>query len=150
MVNAVFGAGDFLGAAFSASRSGENFYSMVLSVFLLSITFISMYYASNFYIITITLFFMGFFNSIYMTLTSTQISLRTSDLFQIRILSFYSYIVTGTNLFGALLIGLIIKYTGSLLVFLVAGIVALFAAIYGFLNTANERLKEPSHKEFIT
>ena len=127
LVTGLFGFGAFTGALNTARLTKPVFKYVLVMAASLGATFILITLFKESWIQMVLIVVLGAFYTNFTTTTNSFIQLNSANKYQGRIISLYSYIVTGSNPIGALFIGLLLNSMGAPATFIIPGIIALIA-----------------------
>lgn len=133
LLTACFGAGALIGALLSASVGRGAWRVLLISAFGFGIGEILLAPQSSVIGAILALLFTGVCYTIYTSNTNTLVQLATPGYLQGRVSGLYSYIFSGSNAIGGLLVGLLADRGGTQLALLIGGGTAVIFAIFGMI-----------------
>ena len=135
ILSALFGFGALLGALFSASLGRASRRVMFIGAALFSASEIGLAPLHVTWAAGIALVVLGIAFTLYASQANATLQLAVTDQMRGRVLGVYGYVFFGTAPLGGLLAGWLAQSGGTELAFLVAGLAAAAATIYGWADT---------------
>jgi MFS family permease len=133
LLTACFGAGALIGALVSASLGRATWPILLSSAAGFGISELVLAPQRTIIGTIILLIITGICYTLYTSNTNATIQLATPGYLQGRVAGLYSYIFSGTNSFGALLIGALADSGGTQLAFIAGGATAVVCALLGLI-----------------
>jgi len=135
ILSALFGFGALIGALFSASLGRASRHTMLIGAALFSVSEIALAPLHVAWAAGLALIVTGVAFTLYASQSNSTLQLAVTDEMRGRVLGIYGYVFIGTAPLGGLLAGWLAQVGGTELAFLVAGLIAAAATIYGWSDT---------------
>jgi MFS family permease len=135
ILSALFGFGALIGALFSASLGRASRHTMLVGAVLFSVSEVGLAPLHVVWAAGLALVVTGVAFTLYTSQSNSMLQLAVTDEMRGRVLGIYGYAFVGTAPLGGLLAGWLAEIGGTQLAFLVAGLIALAATIYGWSDT---------------
>jgi MFS family permease len=135
ILSALFGFGALVGALFSASLGRASRHTMIVGAALFSVSEIALAPLHVAWAAGLALVVRGIAFTLYASQSNATLQLAVTDQMRGRVLGIYGYAFFGTAPLGGLLAGWLAQIGGTELAFLVAGLIAAAATIYGWADT---------------
>ncbi|HVC41331.1 MAG TPA: MFS transporter [Candidatus Saccharimonadales bacterium] len=135
ILSALFGFGALVGALFSASLGRASRRTMIIGAAMFSVSEIALAPLSVAWAAGLALVVTGIAFTLYSSQANATLQLAVTDQMRGRVLGIYGYVFFGTAPLGGLLAGWLAEVGGTKLAFLVAGLIAAAATIYGWADT---------------
>jgi MFS family permease len=144
ILSALFGFGALIGALFSASLGRASRHTMLVGATLFSVSEIGLAPLHVAWAAGLALIVTGVAFTLYASQSNSMLQLAVTDEMRGRVLGIYGYAFVGTAPLGGLLAGWLAEVGGTQLAFLVAGLIAAAATVYGWSDTGRaERAAMP-------
>jgi MFS family permease len=144
ILSALFGFGALIGALFSASLGRASRHTMLVGATLFSVSEIGLAPLHVVWAAGLALIVTGVAFTLYASQSNSMLQLAVTDEMRGRVLGIYGYAFVGTAPLGGLLAGWLAEVGGTQLAFLVAGLIAAAATVYGWSDTGRaERAAMP-------
>jgi MFS family permease len=135
ILSALFGFGALVGALFSASLGRASRHTMLIGAAMFSASEIVLAPLHVVWMSGAALIALGIAFTLYASQANAALQLAVTDEMRGRVLGIYGYVFFGTAPLGGLLAGWLAESGGTQLAFLVAGLTAAAATIYGWADT---------------
>jgi MFS family permease len=135
ILSALFGFGALVGALFSASLGRASRHTMIVGAALFAVSEIALAPLHVAWAAGLALVVTGIAFTLYASQSNATLQLAVTDQMRGRVLGIYGYAFFGTAPIGGLLAGWLAQIGGTELAFLVAGLIAAAATIYGWADT---------------
>jgi MFS family permease len=135
ILSALFGFGALIGALFSASLGRASRHTMLVGAALFSVSEIALAPLHVAWGAGLVLIITGVAFTLYASQSNSTLQLAVTDEMRGRVLGIYGYVFIGTAPLGGLLAGWLAEVGGTQLAFLIAGLIALAATVYGWADT---------------
>ena len=135
LLSACFGAGALAGALVTASMGRAVMPVLVAAAGAFGVFEVLLAFQASIAGAAIVLALVGVSFSLYTANSNATLQLAAPDQLRGRVMALYGYVFIGTAPLGGLLAGWMADQGGTRLAFLVAGIAAVLASIYGMLRT---------------
>jgi MFS family permease len=135
ILSALFGFGALVGALFSASLGRASRHTMIVGAALFSVSELALAPLHVAWAAGLALVVTGIAFTLYASQSNATLQLAVTDQMRGRVLGIYGYAFFGTAPIGGLLAGWLAQIGGTELAFLVAGLIAAAATIYGWADT---------------